>query len=138
MPTIREEWRACYCMPTRQMVVHYTPRERARMVMEAFGEVVEDMTATLTYPVRAFAKWLTTPGDTIQMKEIAPVCFHEWQLDNLTATRQERLMSPEAVREHHRRLANDAYESEAGRRAFEAHKRLHHEAARAIRAERDK
>jgi hypothetical protein len=66
------------------------------------------------------------------------MCQHAWELDQMTATRSERLMDAEAVREHHRRLAEDSYESDAGLRAFHDHKRLHREAAQRIRAERQK
>lgn len=135
MPQCFRQTVYCYCSPPRQaLVVRYTAAERAVMVRDAFAEVL----APLAYPFVAFARWLTAPGDTIQMREVDPVCIHGFQLDEMTPTRNERLMSPEAVRAHHQRLAFEAERSESGRRAFEAHRRAHREAALAIRAERQK
>lgn len=65
------------------------------------------------------------------------MCQHTYQL-NEVLTREERLMDAEAVRQHHWELTLASYESNAGYRAFMEHKRLHHEAARRIRAERVK
>lgn len=66
------------------------------------------------------------------------MCQHIWELENGVLTRSERLQDPEAVREHHMALLRQSYESDAGYRAFQAHKREHHEAARRLRAEREK
>ena len=64
------------------------------------------------------------------------MCVHAYQLDEMTATKEERLMDKEAVREHHRQLAINAAYSYAGRSAFDAHLELHKQAAKRIRAAR--
>jgi hypothetical protein len=66
------------------------------------------------------------------------MCQHAWEFDNATPTREERLMDAAAVRQHHADIVRRSYESEAGLEAYYAHRRLHQEAARRIRAEREK
>ncbi len=66
------------------------------------------------------------------------MCQHAYVLDEMTLTREERLMDAAAVRQHHADIVRRSYESEAGLEAYHAHRRLHQEAARRIRAEREK
>lgn len=66
------------------------------------------------------------------------MCQHAYVLDEMTLTREERLMDAAAVRAHHAELTRRSYQSEAGYQAYYAHRAAHHEAARRIRAERVK
>jgi hypothetical protein len=142
MPRLVRETVYCYCSPPRYLLrVKYTWAERQRMFWREVVEFGSEVADLLTAPAKGVFNWLWQPAAGIQMverKEPEPMCQHSWELDELPATRVERLMKAEAVREHHRALSKAANESAAGRQAFYAHKQLHHDAAQRLRAERTK